>query len=578
MKNRRAAMTTMAALGVTPWMGACDPRGASRAGSSRTSEPGWAGDWVGSDVARGHALRDGKWATQQPATAASTTRCAVAIVGGGVAGLAAARALMHAGVDDLRVFELEDEAGGNARGHIMQGQPCPLGAHYLPVPGDNVPRLRDWLQELGLMRLAHGRWQADTRHLCHAPQERLWIDGAWQEGSLAHAAPDSARAKQYAHFARLVDEAGQQIRFALPMSATVWTPAHAALDAQTFAAWLSRHGLDDDALLGYLDYACRDDYGGGIATVSAWAGLHYFASRHGFHAPGSASDADPEDGGVFTWPEGNAFLTRALAAPLGDRLLSAQVVVRVQAHKHEVIVDAWNVREQRMQRTIAKQAIVALPLHVAARVVDAPSSAALKQAAGAVPHAPWLVANLRIKAPLDDREGAAPAWDNVAFSKAGQSDALGYVDASHQSLLPYRGATVLTAYWALGGAHAKAGSNATFEDRAAALNARRAQLLQESWAAWSQGIVDDLRQLHPDLPGKVERVDLMRYGHAMAMPVPGVRSALEALQLHAPRHGPRVHHAHSDLAGYSIFEEAFDVGHRVGEHVAGLMRAPDASA
>ena len=49
-------------------------------------------------------------------------------------------------------------------------------------------------------------------------------------------------------------------------------------------------------------------------------------------------------------------------------------------------------------------------------------------------------------------------------------------------------------------------------------------------------------------------VDLMRYGHAMSIPVPGVRgnAALRALR----ETTGRVRFAHSDLSGYSVFEEA----------------------
>ena len=60
----------------------------------------------------------------------------------------------------------------------------------------------------------------------------------------------------------------------------------------TFAAWLdARRPAPTPHLRWYLDYCCRDDYGAGAAQVSAWAGLHYFASRHGFHAPGDDDDA-----------------------------------------------------------------------------------------------------------------------------------------------------------------------------------------------------------------------------------------------------------------------------------------------
>ena len=65
---------------------------------------------------------------------------------------------------------------------------------------------------------------------------------------------------------------------------------------------------------------------------------------------------------------------------------------------------------------------------------------------------------------------------------------------------------------------------------------------------------------HPDLAAKLTRIEVARYGHAMAVPVPGTLAQRAA---GVPRTG-RLAFAHSDWAGYSIFEEAFTAGHRAG--------------
>jgi hypothetical protein len=135
--------------------------------------------------------------------------------------------------------------------------------------------------------------------------------------------------------------------------------------------------------------------------------------------------------------------------------------------------------------------------------------------------------------------------------------ALGYVDAMHQSTRPHAGPTVLTAYWALGG------------DSAAQLQSQRARLLNEPWSAWAHAVLTDLAPAHPDLTAKVVQVDLMRYGHAMSVPLPGVRGSA-ALSALAAASG-RVHFAHSDLAGYSVFEEALFHGHAAGRRVLAAM-------
>ena len=432
----------------------------------------------------------------------------------------------------------------------MGGIGCPLGAHYLPTPGEAAHEVAEWLEELGVRRTEHGRVVYDERHLCHAPQERLFIEGAWHDGLLppVEALPADERERtlaQYRRFSASVQRWVDAAAFSIPTARTAWTAELAALDASTFTDWLAREGFDAPALRWYLDYCCRDDYGAGSAQVSAWAGLHYFASRHGFHAPG---DESAEREGVLTWPEGNGWLASRLAAPLGDRLHGGCVVRRVREGRDNVELDLWNEREQRVERWIAPQLVLALPLFVAARVLEAPP-AALVAAAGATRHAPWLVANLHIERPPIDRGGAPPSWDNVLY----RSPALGYVDAMHQSLRPHPGETVLTAYWALGG-----------DDAAQAASARRA-LLEDAADAWATRVLADLVRAHPDLPRHVTQVDLMRYGHAMSIPVPALRghAALRALQ-QAQR---RVHFAHADLSGYSVFEEAFFHGHRAAAQV-----------
>jgi glycine/D-amino acid oxidase-like deaminating enzyme len=133
-----------------------------------------AGGFAGIDMARGHQLRDLLAQGTLPAPAV-VRRAQVVIAGGGVAGLAAARALRLAGVDDFALLELEDTAGGNSRGGQVNGIACPLGAHYLPVPGDDAREVQDLLEELGLRQRVAGRWQYDERHLCHSPQERLFF-------------------------------------------------------------------------------------------------------------------------------------------------------------------------------------------------------------------------------------------------------------------------------------------------------------------------------------------------------------------------------------------------------------------
>ncbi|MGL4808380.1 MAG: NAD(P)-binding protein, partial [Giesbergeria sp.] len=206
------------------------------------------GGFAGIDLERGHQVRDLLARGALPAPGL-VRRAQVVIAGGGVAGLAAARALRLAGVHDFVLLELEDQPGGNSRASAVNGVPCPMGAHYLPVPGNDAREVQDLLEELGLRQRVAGRWQYDERHLCHSPQERLFFQGQWQEGLLPQQDVDERTLEQYRRFARQVQALMQSARFAMPMLKTFESkrplaPVHQALDAMTFEAWLGTHGYD----------------------------------------------------------------------------------------------------------------------------------------------------------------------------------------------------------------------------------------------------------------------------------------------------------------------------------------------
>ncbi len=527
--------------------------------------PPYTGGWVGANAERGHRVRDAAPGAG-PAPQAQR-RAGALVVGAGISGLAAARALMRAGIDEVQVFDLEDAAGGNSRGHALGGMACPLGAHYLPVPGERAVEVIALLESLGLRRTERGVPTYDERTLCHSPQERLFIAGHWHDGLLppVEALPAAERAAtlaQYRAFADWVERHGAGGAFAMPTARSRWSAALDALDAMPFAAWLDAQNITAPALRWYLDYCCRDDYGAGAAQVSAWAGLHYFASRHGFHVPGdSDARAQAERDGVLTWPEGNAWLARRLAEPLRERLHSGAVALRVVEGRFDASVDVWDARTQQTVRWTAPQVILAVPLFIAARLLSAPPDA-LRQAAAAMRHAPWLVGNLLLRDALDDHPGAPPSWDNVMYDAGSGTSStgtappsLGYVDAMHQSTRSLPGPTVLTAYWALG------------ENTPEQLLAQRARLLRAPWSAWAGAVVADVARMHPDLPSKLAQVDLMRYGHAMSIPVPGLRSSAALRALAAPQR--RVHFAHTDVSGYSVFEEALYQGTRAAAHALG---------
>jgi predicted NAD/FAD-binding protein len=493
------------------------------------------GGYTHESFERGHWLRD----SANLPTPSQTFRTGCIIAGGGVAGLAASRALRLAGRDDFLVLELADEAGGNARGAVMNGVTHPLGAHYLPTPNDDAPAVQALLEELGVRRRVSGRWQYDERVLCHSPQERLFFKGEWQEGLLPTTGVSATTLAQYAQFHALIERWRRKGTFSIPNRPNTHSAVQ-TLHTLSFANYLQREGFSDPYLLWYLDYCCRDDYGAGLDTVSSWAGVHYFAARHGFAAPLTTGTGatDIEKSSVLTWPQGNGFLTQAMAKPLGERLHSGRVVTRIENTRSGVVVDAYNVHAQKLERYEAPHGVLALPAFVAARVLVNPPAAVVARAKSTV-YSAWAVSNLFLNAPLDPGVGAASemAWDNVIYAPLSKPNtSLGYVNATHQSTALWPSPTVLTHYAALG----------------TSLEARKT-LLTTPWGASKEQLLQALSAVHGDLARKVQQINITRYGHAMAVPVP--RS-----QAHQQPAMPRIAFAHSDWAGYSVFEEAFEQG------------------
>ncbi len=74
------------------------------------------------------------------------------------------------------------------------------------------------------------------------------------------------------------------------------------------------------------------------------------------------------------------------------------------------------------------------------------------------------------------------------------------------------------------------------------------------WRSWLDFIVRDLSKPHPDIAQLITQVDVFRWGHAMVRPRPGFMWG--AARQEAAQSIGNIHFAHSDLSGFSIFEEA----------------------
>ncbi len=473
------------------------------------------GELVGASHQVGHRLRGAspprpsEWETHD-----------VVIVGAGIAGLAAAWRLAHAGVRDVVLLELEPVIGGTSRSTAS----VPWGAHYVIAPSEANLVLTRLLDEMGVL---DENGEVTEQFLVRDPEERLFYRGRWYEGLYLHAGASHEDLRQLrafeaelARWAAWRDAKGRRA-FEIPMALGSDDAEVAALDAISMAEWMNTRGFMSSRLRWFVDYACRDDYGLLLEHTSAWAALFYFASR--------------DTRTVITWPEGNGRIVTHLArsTPARTGWLAAHITP-----EGELIA----VRGQETLGIRAKRVIFAGPQFVARHII--PSRAA----STAFTYGSWMVANITLRERLTSH-GFPPAWDNVLYD----SPSLGYVTATHQQGIEH-GPTVLTYYYPLCGQDPRA---------------ERERLLSAGRDEWAEVALADLSRAHPDIRALATRVDIMRWGHAMIRPTPGFVWS-DARRDAAHPHGA-IHFANTDLSGVALCEEALHHGVRAAEEVIAAL-------
>ncbi|HEV8370487.1 MAG TPA: FAD-dependent oxidoreductase [Pyrinomonadaceae bacterium] len=540
--NRRELLASF--LGIPVAMAAC----------RRTSTPPLpSGEIVGPSEVFGHRLRDGLQ-VQVPVDA--WTNIPIVIVGGGVAGLSAARRLKKSGFEDFVLIELEKTPGGTSRYGTNQGISFPWGAHYIPAPMKENRELVALLDEMGVVEGTEKEGEPIVREefLCRDPEERVFYKGRWYEGLYLHAGESEEEKKQFEKFNSETrywvswrDGRGRRA-FTLPVSACSDDAEVTTLDRISMGDWMNQRGFNSPRLRWWVDYACRDDYGMRLDQTSAWAGLFYFCSR--------VAKPEVESQPLITWPEGNGRLVQHLfeSAKAKIQLNRAAVELIPVEENGSRRVDVITLdQEGRDPRGYGAQKVIfAAPQFVGRHVIrpfrQNPPSHLAEFEFGA-----WMVANLtlRDRPTLMAHRDFPLAWDNVLY----ESPSLGYVVATHQRSRD-RGPTVFTYYYPLCDENPRLA---------------RSRLLETDWRGWAEVALTDLSRAHPDIRNLVERLDVMRWGHAMIRP----RTGFMWGQARAAGARPfrSIHFAHSELSGVALFEEAFDVGVRVADAVLKELRS-----
>lgn len=498
------------------------------------------GKLQGPDAKAGHILRD---KTKLPAPQ-KTRKVKTLIIGGGISGLSAGRWLKNNGETDFEILELENHTGGNSHFGTNKISSYPLGAHYITIANNDDDLLIGFLKEINV--ITHFENQLpyyNDYYLTFDPEERLLINGEWQEGLIPDFGVPAADKKQIRQFLAEVDRLKNtkgndgKFLFNIPLSASSSDENYRKLDKITFKSYLEENGYQSKYLLWYLNYACKDDYGQKIDKISAWAGLHYFASRRG-------KAANAEQNAILTWPEGNGWVMKQLAKQLQDHIKTSAMCYGLKPMANgNTIASVWNAKTNETEDIAAEKIILCAPQFVNNRLLANFNRDIDYKAFN---YSPWLIANITINS-LPESKGINLCWDNVAYN----TPSVGYVNSAQQHLKLSEDKKMLTYYLPL----------CDFEPAIARLAA-----YSRNYEQWLDIVMPELEIIHPGITTAIENIDFWVWGHGMIAPTKDFVWSKNLEKAKAPIDN-KIFFAHSDLSGISIFEEAFHQGINAAKQV-----------
>jgi monoamine oxidase len=472
-----------------------------------------AGTWGGNVPTFCHDIVRDKGAIP---SVASSRKADVVIVGGGLAGLAAAYKLRDANVV---LLEHLDRLGGHAVRDRWENVWYSGAAAYFVAPEEPLDALYEELK-LPLKKIHE---PADSAILNWNPVTDTWGAGIAKLPYPQRVRDDFTRAKKL-----MVEMAEGDDYPLMPLSAT--SEASKALDKLTFADWMKQQGFHP-AIQAYINLYCRSAFSAPDASaLSAFAGLNFYLSEF----------ADR-----YTFPGGNAQAAEILRDRIDEagagRILSGCTAIQVEQSATSAKVTYMD-RNGRPAAIDGRCVIMAAPKYITRRIVKGipPEQFA---AMGELKYGSYLVANVLCSSPVT--QGAYDTWvDTAPFTDVIVADWVTRTPGEKRT-----GKQVLTIYHPIGYNHSLILADASYD-------------------LYRDAVVEHLGLLWPGAESKVEDVRLNRWGHALCHAGPGWYTTKSEL---AKRPVGRVLFGHSDNQGLPAFESALQEGMDAAEAARAMI-------